>query len=118
MRALRNIAIIALLALIVAVVPGGGNAAAAIVAADLDDLPGPDRVAGAAALPPVPAPATSGLTERQRALFVGSLGAIVLMIAGGEKLTSTGGGLVVWFGVIAFAVISIIKVWGDSRSSY
>ena len=51
-------------------------------------------------------------------MFVGSLGAIVLMIAGASELTATGAGLLVWIGVIAFAVITLIKVWGDARASY
>ncbi len=117
MRALRNIAIIALLALIVAVVPGGDNAAAALLAL-ISMLFLVLIVAGGYQLFRQYRFQYLGLSENQRALFVGSLGAIVLMIAGAQKLTSTGGGLILWFGVIAFAVISIIKVWGDSRSSY
>ena len=117
MRALRNIAIIALLALIVAVVPGGENAAAALLAL-ISMLFLVLIVAGGYQLFRQYRFQYLGLSENQRGLFVGSLGAIVLMIAGAQKLTSTGGGLILWFGVIAFAVISIIKVWGDSRSSY
>lgn len=117
MRALRNIAIIALLALIVAVVPGGDNAAAALLAL-ISMLFLVLIVAGGYQLFRQYRFQYLGLSENQRGLFVGSLGAIVLMIAGAQKLTSTGGGLILWFGVIAFAVISIIKVWGDSRSSY
>ncbi len=117
MRALRNIAIIALLALIVAVVPGGDNAADALLAL-ISMLFLVLIVAAGYQLYRQHRFEYLGLTENQRALFVGSLGAIVLMIAGAQKLTSTGGGLVLWFGVIAFAVISIVKVWGDSRSSY
>ena len=50
--------------------------------------------------------------------MLGALGAIVLMIAGADKLTATGVGLVVWFAVIAFSVITIIKVWGDARRNF
>ena len=117
MRVLRNIAIIALLALIVAVVPGGDDAAAALLAL-ISMLFLVLIVAGGYQLFRQYRFQYLGLSENQRGLFVGSLGAIVLMIAGAQKLTSTGGGLILWFGVIAFAVISIIKVWGDSRSSY
>jgi hypothetical protein len=116
-RAARNIAIIALLALIVAVVPGGDNASAAILAAisliffTLIAFAGyqlyrQNRLA------------YLGLTDRQRGMLTGALGAIVLMIAGAAELTSTGAGLLVWLAVIAFSVFTLIKVWGDARSSY
>lgn len=117
MRTARNIAIIAVLALIVAVAPGGGNAAAAILA--LITLSFFVLIAAAAyQLYRQHRLAYFGLSERQRALFVGSLGAIVLMIAGADKLTSTGAGLLVWLGVIAFAVFGMIKVWGDAQAGY
>jgi hypothetical protein len=113
----RNVAIIMLLALVVAAVPGGGNAAAAILAvisltffaligAFGYQLYRQNRLA------------YLGLPERQRAMLVGALGAIVLMIAGAAELTETGAGLLVWLAVIAFAVITLIKVWQDARSSY
>ncbi len=117
MRAARNIAIIAVLALIVAVVPGGGNAADGILALiSLTFL----ALIGAAGYQLFRQHRLTylGLTEGQRAMFVGSLGAIVLMIAGASELTATGAGLLVWLGVIAFAVIMLIKVWGDARASY
>ena len=41
------------------------------------------------------------LDDRQRALLLGALGAIVLMIAGADELTETGLGLVVWLAVLA-----------------
>ena len=117
MRALRNIAIIALLALIIDVVPGGGNAAAAIVTAfSLIFM----VLIGFAGLQLYRQYRLSylGLPERQRAVFVGSLGAIVLMIAGADELTGTGGGLLVWLGVIGLAVFLIVRVWQEARSGY
>jgi hypothetical protein len=59
-----------------------------------------------------------GLTDRQRAVLVGSLGAIVLMIAGLDELTSTGAGLLVWLAVVGLAIFSLVKLWTDVRSSY
>jgi hypothetical protein len=116
-RVARNIAIVLLLALIVDVVPGGGNAAAAIVAA-----------VGIAFLAMIAWAgyvyfrqnrlAYLGLTDRQRALLVGALGAIVLMIAGASKLTATGGGLLLWLAVLIFSILAIVKVWTESRSTY
>jgi phosphatidylglycerophosphate synthase len=115
MRTARNIAIIALLALIVAVAPGGGNAADGILA--LISLTFCVLV-GAAGYQLYRQHRLTylGLAERQRAMFIGSLGAIVLMIAGASDLTSTGAGLLVWLAVIAFSVITMIKVWGDARA--
>jgi hypothetical protein len=117
MKAARNVAIIMLLALIVAAVPGGGNFAEAILATISITFM---VIVGLAAnefyrrnrLTYV------SLPDRQRGLLVGSLGAIVLMIAGASELTETGAGLLVWIAVIAFAVITIIKVAGDTRRAF
>jgi hypothetical protein len=117
MRTARNIAIVLLLALIVDLVPGGGNAAQAIVAA-----------VGIAFLAMIAwggyvyyrqnRLAYLGLTDRQQALLVGAIGAIVLMIAGASKLTATGGGLFIWLAVLLFSILAIVKVATESRSSY
>ena len=117
LRAFLNMAIVAGVALVAAAARAARNAAAALLAL-ISMLFLVLIVAGGYQLFRQYRFQYLGLSENQRGLFVGSLGAIVLMIAGAQKLTSTGGGLILWFGVIAFAVISIIKVWGDSRSSY
>ncbi len=117
MRALRNIAIIALLALIVVAVPGGDNAARAVVAA-----------LGIAFLVLI---GFTGwhlyrqnrlsylqLDDRSRTLLLGALGAIVLMIAGADELTETGIGLVVWLAVLGASIAVIYRVWTETRSSY
>lgn len=117
LRTLRNIAIIAVLALIVAVAPGGGNAAAGILA--LISIVFFVLIGfGARELYRQHRFEYLGLAESHRTLFVGSLGAIVLMIAGAEKLTATGAGLLVWIAVLAFSVITIVKVWGDARARF
>jgi hypothetical protein len=117
MLALRNIAIIALLALIVVAVPGGDNAARAVVAA-----------LGIAFLALI---GFSGwqfyrqnrlaylqLDDRSRTLLLAAIGAIVLMIAGADELTETGVGLVVWLAVIVGSAFAIFRVWTEARSSY
>jgi hypothetical protein len=116
-RAARNIAIIAVLALIVDLAPGGGNAADAILALiSIVFL----ALIGAAGYQLYRQYRFDylGLPDRQRALFAGSLGAIVLMIAGASEMTKTGAGLLVWVGVLAFAVVTLIKIWGDARASF
>ena len=117
MRTARNIAIIAVLALIVDVAPGGGNAADAILALISIVFLGLIGAAGFQIYRQYRLDYL-GLPDRQRMLLVGALGAIVLMIAGASELTKTGAGLLVWIGVIALAVFTLIKVWGDARASY
>jgi drug/metabolite transporter (DMT)-like permease len=114
MRALRNIAIIAVLALGVAVVPGGGNVARAVLAAlTLCFL----AVIGLAGYQIYRQNKLSylSLTDRQRAVLVAAAGAIVLMIAGADELLDTGLGLLVWIGVLGLAVFSIFSVWTESQ---
>lgn len=115
MRALRNIAIIMLLALIVAAVPGGGNAAQgffAIVTLAFLAVIGfvgyylyrQNRLAYLT------------LDERQRAILLGGAGAIVLALAGAEELTETGTGLVVFVAILAVSAFGIARVVMDARS--
>jgi hypothetical protein len=117
MRTARNVVIILLLALLVDLVPGGGNLADALIAAV-----GILFLAGIAWSAYVffrqNRLAYLGLTERQRALFVGALGAITLMVAGASKLTATSGGSLVFIAVLVFAVLAIVKVVTESRSAY
>ena len=50
-----------------------------------------------------------GLTDRHRAIFVGALGVIVLMIAGADELTESGGGLVFWLAALGLAIFAIVR---------
>jgi hypothetical protein len=114
-RAARNIAIIALLALVVAAVPGGGNLAEGILAVLL-----------LAFLVIIGAMGYIGyrqnrlayetLDDRQRALLLGSLGAIVLMVAGADELLESGGGTLVLVGVLGLSIFAIVRVVGEARS--
>ena len=117
MRALRNVAIIAVLALIVAVVPGGDNAARAIVAA-LSILFLALIGFTAWQLYRQYRFTFLQLDERRRALLLGAVGAIVLMIAGADELTETGGGLLLWLAVLGAAIFAIVRVWGEAQSRY
>jgi peptidoglycan/LPS O-acetylase OafA/YrhL len=117
MRALRNVAIIALLALIVAVVPGGDNAARAIVAAIGILFLVLIGFAGWQLYRQYRFSYMS-LEESRRAMLVGSLGAIALMIAGADELTETGGGLLVWLAVLGVSIYLIVRVWGEAQSRY
>jgi hypothetical protein len=116
-RTARNIAIILVLALIVDLVPGGGNVAQALIAA-VGILFLAMIAWSAYVFYRQNRLAYLGLTDRQRALFIGALGAITLMIAGASKLTATSGGTLIFIGVVVFAVLAIAKVWTESRAAY
>ena len=93
----RNVAIILVLALIVAVVPGGGNVADGILAAvTLVFL----VLIGWAACQFYRQNRLSylSLDERWRVILLCALGVIVLMIAGADELLETGLGLFAWLG--------------------
>ena len=114
MRAARNIAIIALLALIVAVLPGVNNAARAILAAfSLAFL----ALIGFAAWQLYRQYRFTylQLDDRQRALLLGAIGAIVLMIAGADELAESGGGLVIWLAILGASIFAIVRVWTESQ---
>jgi hypothetical protein len=115
MRATRNIAIILLLALIVAEVPGGGNLARGLVAAVTVVFL---VLIGALAYQLYRQNRLTylGLTESRRAIVVAALGAIVLMIAGTDELLDTGLGAFVWFAVLGIAIYGIFRVYQDSRA--
>jgi len=115
MRAVRNIAIILLLALIVAEVPGGGNVADGIIAAFTVtflaligflayQLFRQNRLA------------FYSLSEARRAIVVAALGAIVLMIAGADELLETGAGAFAWFAVLGVSVYALFRIYQDSRA--
>ena len=115
MRAARNIAIIALLALVLATVPGGGNLADGVLAAlSVAFL----VIIGAAGylIYRQNQFAYMTLTDSQRAWLLGALGAIVLMIAGADELLDTGAGTLVWIGVLGLSIFAIVRVVGEARS--
>ena len=115
MRHLRNIAIIAALALVVAAVPGGGNAAEAVLTTiSIAFL----VVIGLAGYQLYRSQSFTimALTDGQRGLLVGALGLIVLMIAGADELLATGLGALVWIGLMAAAVVAIWRIWVESQT--
>jgi hypothetical protein len=113
---LRNIAIIALIALLVAFLPGGGQAAqAAITVLMMAFL----ATLGFAARQVYRENRLTfdTLPDDQRAVLLGSLGVIVLMVAGADEMLGGGGfGAVLWVTLIACAVLAIIGVWTRSHS--
>ena len=115
MKAARNVAIIMLLALIVAFLPGGGNAAEAIITALTMAL-----FAGVAWMVYVLSRENqltlATLTDGRRALLYGAVAMILLLIAGTDKLFSTGGGTLLWILLFAASIAAIWRVWMDANT--
>ena len=115
MRAARNIAIIMLLALIVAEVPGGGNAAEGIFAA----LTVAFMVAIGATVWFAYRQnrfAYLALSDRSRGVLLGSAGAIALVIAGSDEVVDWPGGVFILLGVIGVGIYGIYSVVMEARS--
>lgn len=115
MRTARNVAIIMLLALGVAFLPGGGNAAATVLTALTMGL-----LAGIAWMVYTVSRENqltlATLSDGRRALLYGAVGLIALLIAGSDKLFSTGGGTLLWIVLLAVAVGAIWRVWMEANS--
>ena len=117
MKAARNVAIIPLLALIVAAVPGGGNAADAILAAiSLSFL----ALIGFAGYQLYRQNRLTylGLTDGQRAMFVGAARRDRADDRRRRRAHRDRRRAVRLDRVIAVSVITLVKVWGDARASY
>jgi hypothetical protein len=115
MRAVRNIAIVAALAFIVAAVPGGGNAATAVVTTITITFLAVIAWAVYQAYRSQQLTILS-LSDAQRAVLAGAVGAIVLMVAGADELLDTGGGTLVWIAVLAASIVAIWRLWVQSQT--
>lgn len=115
MRAARNVAIIMLLALVVAFLPGGGNAAETLITALTMAL-----LAGIAwtvyVLSRENQLTLATLTDGRRALLYGAIAMIALLIAGTDKLFSSGGGTLLWILLLAGSIAAIWRVWMEANS--
>jgi hypothetical protein len=114
-RTLRNVAIVMLLALVVAFVPGGGNAASTIVTA----LTMAFLAAIAWMLYVVGKQnqlTLATLSDSRRAILYGALGLIALLIAGSDELFSSGPGTVAWILLLGASVGAIWRIWVDANS--
>jgi hypothetical protein len=115
MRTARNVAIIMLLALVVAFLPGGGNAATALLTAlTMGLLAGIAWMVYTASRENQMTLAT--LSDGRRAVLYGAVGLIALLIAGSDKLLSSGGGTLLWIVLLAIAAGAIWRVWMEANS--
>jgi hypothetical protein len=114
-RTARNVAIIAVLAIPVAFVPGGGDAADAILTALLLGF-----LAGIAAMVYVlyrqNQLTLSTLPDSRRALLYAAIAGLALLIAAQEELLDTTGGIVIWIGLVACCAFLIFAVWREANT--
>ena len=116
LRTLRNVAIIAIIAVPVAFVPGGGGVARAVLAALLLAFLA-SLVAAARQIYRENRLTFDSLPDDQRAVLFGALGVIVLMIVGAGPMLGGGGiGAVIWITLVACAVVAIVGVWMHAHS--
>ncbi len=115
MKAARNVAIIMLLALGVAFVPGGGNAVETILTLIvMGFLAGITWMLYTLARQNQLTLAT--LSDGRRAIFYGAFGMLALLIAGQDKLWSTGAGTLLWMLLLAGSVVAIWRIWTEANT--
>lgn len=115
MATARNIAIIALLALGVAFLPGGGDLADAVLTAI---TMGFLAVISFAVYQAYRANRLTmlALPDSRRLVLFSAVGLIVLMIAGSSQMFQTGLGTLAWILLMASAAIAIWLVWSEAKS--
>jgi hypothetical protein len=116
MKHLRNAGIIVVLALIVWLVPGGGQASITV-----SNLLGLVFAGGIIFLVyriyMERRDAIMGLEERQRGILYGSLALATFAIVGTRKMWDAGGGgAIVWLVLLAISVFGLYSVWQAYRT--
>ena len=115
MKGARNVAIIMLLALGVAFIPGGGNAVDAITTAiGMAFLAGITWMLYTLSRQNQLTLAT--LSDGRRAIFYGAFGMVALLIAGQDKLWSSGGGTLLWILLLAASIVAIWRIWTEANT--
>jgi hypothetical protein len=115
MRTARNIAIVMLLALVVAFAPAGGNAADAIIAALTMGFLAAITWA-VFALSRQNQLTLAALSDGRRAILYAALGLIALLIAGSDKLFSSGGGTLAWILLLGASIAAIWRIWIEANT--
>ena len=115
MRTARNIAIIALLAVPIAFVPGGGDVAEAIIVALTCAF-----LAGVAVMVYVlwrqNQMTISTLSDSRRAILYGAVGGVALLVAAQDELSEVAGGIVIWIALLAACAFAIFAVWREANT--
>jgi Sec-independent protein secretion pathway component TatC len=114
-RTVRNVAIIMLLALGVAFTPGGGNAVDTVFTAlTMAFLAGIVWMLYTLSRQNQLTLAT--LSDGRRAIFYAAFGLIALLIAGTDKLFSSGGGTLIWIVLLGASVAAIWRIWLEANT--
>jgi hypothetical protein len=115
LQTLRNVAIVLALAAMVDFLPGGGAAAATVMAA-LTML----FLAAIAwfvyRLYREQQLTLSTLTDAQKAGLFGALGGIALLVVAYDEFSSWRGGLVLWIALIAACVGAMVMIWRKANT--
>lgn len=115
MRTARNVAIIMVLALGVAFAPSGENFADAVLTAlTMGFLAGITWMLYVLSRENQLTLAT--LSDGRRAIFYGAFGLLVLLVAGADKLFSSGGGTVLWIVLLVGSVLAIFRIWTEANT--
>jgi hypothetical protein len=115
MKAARNVAIIMLLALGVAFIPGGGNAVDTVTTAiAMAFLAGISWMIYTLSRQNQLTLAT--LSDGRRAIFYGAFGMLALLVAGQDKLWSSGGGTLIWIVLLAASIFAIYRIWTEANT--
>src|ERR1700733_9779921 len=56
------------------------------------------------------------LTDGRRAIFYGAFGMIALLIAGQDKLFSSGAGTLLWILLLGVSVVAIWRIWTEANT--
>jgi hypothetical protein len=114
-RTLRNVAIVMLLAVVVAFVPAGGNAADTILTAITMGF-----LAAIAwslyVLSRQQQLTLATLSDGRRAILYAALGLIALLIAGSDEMFESGGGTLAWILLLGASVAAIWRVWTEANT--
>jgi hypothetical protein len=114
-RILRNVAIVMLLAVVVAFVPAGGNAADTILTAITMGF-----LAAIAwslyVLSRQQQLTLATLSDARRAILYAALGLIALLIAGSDEMFASGGGTLAWILLLGASVAAIWRVWTEANT--
>ena len=113
--ALRNILIIALLALLLTVAPGGDNFVEALLTALSLIFVAAIGLLAARTWRET-ALTRDSMSDQQRLTFYGALGAIALMIAGLDELLGTGIGTLVWITIVGVSGYLLFATWRAANS--
>jgi hypothetical protein len=114
-RTARNVAIVMVLALGVAFAPAGGNVVDAVFTALTMGF-----LAGIAwmlyTLSRQNQLTLATLTDRRRAILYGAFGMLALLVAGADKLFSSGGGTLLWILLLGASVAAIWRIWIEANT--